>query len=344
MGNDLIALGTEALVSDAWPRDVEFVSLPSQGPGRGGKPSGLTAGSVYEMNQLADAVLAGGGNVFENGALEIDSTALASLRPPLGLLAASSGRVRGHDGRLHPRTDGIPASRVVSLCHRAEPLLVRDAATATFLRELGFEDTQVGGCPSALVDRYIDMPAPDPSLAGTALLSIRHPNLMSIPYADQGRVPGDIRRLYRGLAETHDRAVLLCHDYRDLAFAATIPEASVLYTEDPRQLLSWIAGCAVQIGYRLHGFLAAVATAVPALHISYDERGESMLTTMGLDAFDVPMATSGDVASAALDRLRSLDGRPPRRDAEPALQRFDAVLGAGVATLADRVLSREAVR
>lgn len=344
VGNDVIALATEGLIAAAWPGPVDVVSLPSAGAGRGGKAAGLTARNVYEANLLADAVLAGGGNVFENGALDVEPTALEALAPPLGLLAASHGRVRGRDGRLRARTDSMPRSRIVAVCHRAEPLLVRDDATAEFLAGLGLEHAAVGGCPSVLLDRYVALPAPDESLAGTALLSIRHPRLMSIPYLDQGRVHADVCGLHGRLVAEYGHAELLCHDFQDLAFAATVPGAVARYTEDPLELLRWIRSCAIQVGYRLHGFLAAVALGTEAVHVSYDERGESMIATLGLEAHDVSLLRSGDVPAAVLDRVRSLGGRPPRLDAESARDRFDEVLVAGVRRLAARADAARATR
>jgi hypothetical protein len=337
IGNDLIALATDGLVEAAWPGPVDIVALPSGGTGRGAKPAGLSAGNVYEANLLADAVLAGGGNVFENGALTVDPAALDALQVPLGLIAASSGRVRGRDGRLARRTDGMAPDRVAQLCARARPLLVRDDATAAHLADLGVEGVTVAGCPALFLDRFVaDLPAPDLDLAGTALLSLRHPRLMSVPYAEQGRVAGDVRALVAGLERDFDRVALLCHDYQDLAFAAAFPGVEVRYTEDPRRLLAWLRGCAVAVGYRLHGFIASVALGVPAVHISYDERGQSMIDTLDLGAYDVPMHETPDVAAALLDRLRSLDGRPPRADAGHALDRMAPALLSGVAELATR--------
>jgi hypothetical protein len=345
IGNDLIALATEGLLDVAWPHPLDVVSLPSAGAGRGAKSAGLSAANVYEANLLADAVLVGGGNVFENGALDVDENALDGLQPPLAVLAASSGRVRGRDGRLARRTDGSSRRRVAYVCGRADPLLVRDDATASYLSDLGIEGATVAGCPSLFLDRLVaDLLAPDPELAGTALLSLRNPRLMSVSYAKQGAVQRDVRHLVRGLARDYDRVALVCHDYADLAFAATFEDVEVRYTEDPRRLLGWLRGCAAAVGYRLHGFLASVALDVPAVHISYDERGESMIGTLDLGCFDVSLHATSDVAAEVLDRLRVLDGRTPRAAAEPALARLGEALFTGLETLAARAAAYRAGR
>ena len=53
--------------------------------------------------------------------------------------------------------------------------------------------------------------------SGAALLSVRHPRLMSVPYAEQGRVHRDVEDLTAVLGERYGHVILLCHDYQDLA-------------------------------------------------------------------------------------------------------------------------------
>jgi polysaccharide pyruvyl transferase WcaK-like protein len=346
VGNDLIALGTELLVRRAWDGPVDLVSLPAAGDGRGAKTAGLNARNVYEANQLADAMLVGGGNVLENGALAVDPTALRALQIPMALLAISSGRVRGRDGELHPRTDAEPPAAVAALCRRSLPPLVRDDATAELLRELGIEDVVVAGCPSLLLGQLGDeLPEPDPSLDGAALVSLRHPKLMSIPYADQARVHRQVEQLIGTLSAGYERAVLVCHDFQDLAFAEAFADvAEVRYTEDARELLAWLRGAAVTVGYRLHGFLACVALGVEALHLSYDERGTAMIATLGLGDYDVALHTTADVAGTVHERLAGLAGVPPRVAAAAVLERLEAAQMAGMRALHAQAAAHRALR
>jgi hypothetical protein len=346
VGNDLIALGTELLVRRAWDGPVDVVSLPAAGTGRGAKTAGLNARNVYEANQLADAVLVGGGNVFENGALAVDPTALAALQVPMALMAISSGRVRGRDGELHPRTDAEPPAAVAALCRKSLPPLVRDDATAELLGGLGIDDVVVAGCPSLLLGALGDeLPGPDPDLAGAALLSLRHPRLMSIPYAEQAQVQRQVERLIATLSADHERTVLVCHDFQDLAFAAAFADvAEVRYTEDARELLGWLRDCAVAVGYRLHGFLACVALGTEALHLSYDERGTAMIATLGLGDYDVALHGTPDLAGTVRERLAGLAGTPPRTAAAPTLARLEEAQHAGMRALAARAAEQRALR
>lgn len=303
IGNDLIAVGADAMIRDVWPTATDIVSIPSSATVSGAKGTGLSAATLYEARMLADALFVGCGNVFENGALSVDRGALAALDVPLALFAVSRGRIRGRDGALSARTDGVPAEQIRSLCSAAGLVLVRDGATAEHLADLGVEGAIVGGCPSLFLDRHTVLPAADADLAGTALVSIRHPRLMSVSYEQQARVPGDLRALVSALRDRYDRVELLCHDYQDLAFAAGFPDVGARYTEDPQQFMSWLRGCAVSVGYRLHAFLTCIAVDIPAVHVSYDERGESMVELLGVERYDVRMHETGDIAAEVGSRL-----------------------------------------
>ena len=71
IGNDLIAYAISQLLYDAFGEDANIVAVPALvGPQFGG----LVARQVYDMNRLADAVIVGGGNLFENGQLSYDDT------------------------------------------------------------------------------------------------------------------------------------------------------------------------------------------------------------------------------------------------------------------------------
>jgi hypothetical protein len=338
IGNDLIGLATDGLLESEWPGDLEIVTLPASAVG-GAKGSGLDAGNVYAINQLGDGVLVGSGNLFENGGLNVDPTALGALQVPLGFLAISSGRVYGREGTLVPRTDAVAVERIRALCDLALPLLVRDDATAAYLESVGIEHAIVAGCPTLFSDVFVrDLPPPDETLAGKALLSVRNPQLMSIPNADQERVRRDIAKLIRELRGRYDDVVLVCHDYKDLAFAAAFPEARSLYTEDPHRFISWLRGGAVSITYRLHAFLTCVSYAQRSIHISYDERGESMIDTLGLEGWNVRLQGSNDVPGDVMRRDLDQQGRAPKSDAAASLELLGPAMKAGVQAFAERVV------
>src|SRR3954447_23380370 len=166
IGNDLIGLGLDGLLEATWREPADIVELPAAGPSGHSKPFGLSARSMHEANQLADAVVVGGGNLLENGGLHLEPGALAALRAPLAPIGISHGRVWRRDGQLHPRTDSMRADDVLALCAAADPLLVRDVATAERLAALGVGHAVVAGCPALFLDRFVrDLPDADPDLA-----------------------------------------------------------------------------------------------------------------------------------------------------------------------------------
>lgn len=340
IGNDLIALSSDRLLAAAFPEPLTIVTLPATG-GTGPKAGGLDARNVYAMNQLADGVLIGGGNLFENGGLRVDPTALAALSVPLGVVGVSTGRIAGRHGALVARTDALPPDQVRAIARHAAPLLVRDVATIRHLEGLGVAHAVLAGCPTfSLADTLVDAHPLDPTLEGVTLLSVRHPQLMSVPPVEQDRVRRDVRAIVGELRSAgHGRVEFLCHDYQDLAFAAAYPDVPVRYTEDARTLVAWLRSCASSVGYRLHGFLAALACGTPAVHVSYDERGTSMMETIGLTAWDVPMRCTPDVAGAIVDRLGTLDELARLRSvAEPQLDAMRATMADELARFARAVM------
>jgi hypothetical protein len=310
IGNQLIALGAEILLRAELGRDVKVVSIPSVEDG-GLKGGGLTSRTVYEMNQLADGVVIGPGNLLENGALDVDLTALQALRPPLMLFGVSKGRIFDRLGKLIARTDGIPESTLRALCNVADGILVRDCATQTQIEELAPNSADVMGCPALFIpeDPHA-VPPPDGSLANTVLLSVRNPRLMSVPYSAQGKVRLEVQRIVQFFRVKQVDVRLLCHDYQDLAFAQTFSDVPSLYTEDATRFLSWLRGCRLNVGFRLHAFVCCVALGTPSIPITYDERSMSLINTLGFADWGVPLLHSADILAEIEKRYQSLSSFP----------------------------------
>jgi hypothetical protein len=305
IGNALIALGTDAILRSVFGSDVSLINLPVHANGNP-KAGGLTAQTVYEINQLADGLIIGPGNLFENGALTMDFRALAALSVPVMILDVSMGRVFDRTGKLVPRTDSIPAEKILALCRAAEPILVRDRATSGHLAELGWGRAQVTGCPTLFIEDVPRYRVLDPALAETALVSIRNPRLMSVPYSVQGRIYQDLRRMIDALRGMKMDVRLLCHDYQDLPFAEAFPDVPMLYTEDPWRFLSWLRGCRLNIGFRLHAFLCCLALGVPSIPLTYDERGMGLIETVGMSDWAVPFLHTEDLLGEIHERCDSL--------------------------------------
>jgi hypothetical protein len=302
IGNEVIALGLESFLRRAFGGRVNLVTLPAS------CGEGLSAANVYEMNRLADGVVIGPGNLFENGSLECDAGALAALSVPLMLFSVSWGKIYDRSGELTLRTDSTPPEKIKMVCAAADIIAVRDGATAAHLEGLGLKDVIVAGCPAMfLEDDDLRLPPPDPAVVGGTLISIRAPSLMSVPYTLHGKVRTVLRDIVNLARERGDRPVsILCHDRRDLAFAAEFCEVPFLYTEDVQRFLGWLRDCALNVSFRLHAFVPCLMLGTPSVNLSYDQRAISLIELLGLSEWDIDLVRVDNVMEHISQRLDNL--------------------------------------
>ena len=306
IGNDVIFQGTLAFLQRSLGPQVNVISLPATSRYECHNKAGLTARTVHEINQYGHGVIVGGGNLYENGELDVTAAALEALEAPLALFSLGAGRIynRGHE--LVLRTDAMPDSTILMLDRKAAYSLGRDESTTGRLRQMGCRKIHTGGCPTLFLDEVMDR-IPVFYHVPEVLFSIRTPELMNIPLADQARVRSDILRTLEVLADHGFRDVkLLCHDHRDLAFAASFGALDYLYTDDAFTYLGWLRACKLSIGYRLHAALPCLSIGTHAISISYDERATSMMRTIGYADWDINMIETENVAASVADRLERL--------------------------------------
>jgi polysaccharide pyruvyl transferase WcaK-like protein len=307
IGNDAIFLGVRQLLRDAFDEPFNIVQVPAVAVE--GQPvlAGLSARSIHQMNSYGHGVVVGGGNLYENGGLDVDLNALSALRPPLLLFSLSHGRIYDHRHQLVARTDAMPGPVVAALNKRANLSVVRDDATDVYLRELGVTKAAIGGCPSLFLDR-IELPASASAVRGGTLLSVRNPQLTSIPPRDQARLYKTIVRLIESLETDGFGPVrILCHDLRDLPFASALGELEYLVPDDVYSYLALLRQARLVVTYRLHAFVPCLSFGVPAINISYDERSLSLVRTLGFGCWDVDFVKSDDVVAEVRNRCARLD-------------------------------------
>ncbi len=311
VGNEAIFMALQHFLYEAFGEVVNLIALPATARYESTTQAGLTARTVYEINQYGHGVILGGGNLYENGELDLSLEALEALEVPLLLFSLSRGRVYNRHHRLVDRTDAMPRPLVRSLNRKASYSLVRDTATQEYLLSIGCEQARLGGCPSLFLNRFEERL---PSLSGRdtagVLVSVRNPSLMSIPLRDRARVADDIRRIIHVLRGNGYQDVrLLCHDHRDISFASTFTDIDYVYTGDIYVFLAMLRDAELVVSYRLHASLPCLAFETPFISISYDERGRSGLETMGPLSWDIHMLTE-DLQSEFQDRLSRLDELP----------------------------------
>jgi hypothetical protein len=308
IGNDVINIALRNYIDQAFGKSVNLIALPATSRYDSEAHAGLTAKSIYEINQYGHGVIVGGGNLYENGELDVDVEALSKLEVPLMLFSLSRGRIYSRRGRLVPRTDTMPDSVISALESKASVSLPRDEATAQYLRNLGFPEAEVGGCPTLFLNRVVSqLPPKLDEYGNTVFISVRNPALMNIPLALQARVHDEIRATIAMLWRRGERDIrLLCHDRRDLAFAASFRDMPYLFPEDGRTFLNVLRSCRLNITYRLHSFLPCLSFGVPAVKLSYDERGLSLIDTVGFGKWNIDIVTSPDPVREVSDRIDDL--------------------------------------
>jgi hypothetical protein len=301
IGNDIINRATHDLLFTVFGPDTSIVTIPALvGPQAGG----LTARQIYDINRLADGVVIGGGNLFENGQLTVDEEALDALRRPMLLIGVAHGRIYGRDGSLVHRTDAMPPRVIRRLVETSVVTMVRDRGTQEILRAFAIPNVEVGGCPTLFM-------APNP--AGRihderVLLSVRQPERMSVPPPLQRRVADDVSRLIAALEETCGGPIVLaCHDYADLEFAAAFPDTPSIYFDGVERYIDALRRCRLSVSYRLHAFLPCLAFGTPSIHLSYDERGREAVATAGMSEWDIDITRETDVVDAVMARVRQIE-------------------------------------
>jgi polysaccharide pyruvyl transferase WcaK-like protein len=308
IGNEVIFIGLQGFIRKAFNGFVNLISLPATARYESSAKSGLTAKTIYEMNQYGEGVIVGGGNLYENGELDVDLNALKALEIPLMLFSLSRGRIYNRDLQLVNRTDAMPEGIIKALNDKASFSLARDQATLSYLHSIGAAKAEVGGCPTAFLDEILPAPtAPAGGNRETVLVSLRHPSLMNIPPALQASVYSDIPAIVELLrAEGYRDIKLLCHDHRDISLAITFKGLEYVYTEDAMSYLDMLRNCALNVSYRLHASLPCISFGTPTIQINYDERAISLMETLGLGSWGINMCNEIDVIQAVREHFRRL--------------------------------------
>lgn len=309
VGNDAIFLALQAALAEGFGCFVNLITLPATSRYESQARGGLTSKTIHEINQYGDGVIVGGGNLYENGELDLNTNALPRLEPPMMLFSLSRGRIYNRLDQLVDRTDVMSDGSIVALNEAASFSLARDEATLEYLRKLGLQTPQLGGCPTIFLDRVIDrLPAVSDADRGCTLVSIRHPSLMNISLPRQIRVQDEIASILQMLRKRgYNDVRLLCHDHRDIPFAASFGGIPYVYIADPFAYLALLRACRLNVSYRVHSALPCMAFGTPFIKLSYDERALSLMRTVGFGEWNIDLVRSKNVLNDVADRIDRLD-------------------------------------
>jgi polysaccharide pyruvyl transferase WcaK-like protein len=307
IGNDIIFLGVNHFIRQTFKKDFNLISLPATGKYESQKKSGLNSQTVREINQYGHGVIVGGGNLYENGELEINPVAIKALEKPMMIFSVSRGRIYNNKSELVDRTDVMTDTNIQLINNKSDINLSRDIATHNYVKSLGCNST-LGGCPTLFINEIPQHIVPlFDSNQTDVLISIRTPTLMSIPIQKQYEVREDLLNIIDLLRKKgYSNIKLLCHDHRDIPFAASFNTVEYLYTEDVFTYITFLRNTRLNITYRLHSFIPCLSYDIPTIKISYDERAISMLNTLGLSDWNIDLMKD-NVIEEVTNRLDNLD-------------------------------------
>lgn len=319
IGNFLIQQSIRRMVASLSGRGINFITVPASGFG---PKAGLTKQIVYDINQTADCVIVGGGNLFENGEISIDRTALQALRRPLLIYSSSYGRIYGPDLSYVRRTDAISDSDLLLLLECADVVLSRDEATRKHIETLmRHPDHEVGGCPSVYIS---ELAAAEFEVSCSVedrypMLAVRNPEQMNVPLSQKIRVHALSEQCLQILERRQGKsAVVLCNDQRDIEYAMSFGR-EILYTSDVYEYFQILGSVSEAISFRVHTSLPLWSLGRPALNLSYDERSESLIETLDMSRYDLNLIEDRDLI---LEKIEARLGSFPVRVDAPARWRL----------------------
>ena len=307
IGNDVIYLGVNHFVRMAFKENYNVISLPATGKYEAHRKAGLSSQTIYEVNQFGHGIIVGGGNLYENGELEVSPIALKALEKPLMIFSVSRGKVYNKALNLVDRTDTMTDDKLKTLHQYADISLARDKATNAYLNSLNCKNT-LGGCPTLFINEIPQHLVPIMDADKTdALISIRTPTLMSIPVEYQYRLRDQMIETIELLkSRGYKNVKFLCHDHRDIPFAASFTNVDYLYTEDVYTYLTYLRNTRLNLTYRLHSFIPCLSYDVPTIKVSYDQRALSMLDTLGMNDWNIDLLKH-DLLKEIDNRLKNID-------------------------------------
>lgn len=307
IGNNAINIAMINFLREAVDDGINIIGLPATSKWENNNKAGLTPQTVYEINQFGDGLIIGGGNLYENNELDISPVALKALDVPLMLFSLSRGKIYNKNIELTDRTDVMPDEKIRMLNERADFSLSRDIATYEYIKGLGI-DNVLGGCPTLFLNEIPQHMVPiTPNLHTDALISVRNPSLMSIPIDFQFEMKNQVEEIIKLLRSKGFRNIkLLCHDHRDIPFAAIFKDVEYIYTDDVYTFLTYLKNTKLNITYRLHSFLPGISLDIPVIKLSYDQRALSLLETVGLNEWNIDILKD-DVIPEIKRRIENID-------------------------------------
>jgi hypothetical protein len=298
VGNHVINRSLKYLVKECTSSDnINFIDIPASRKLDSGIFSGIDKNTVLYLNELADGVIVGGGNLYENGELDVDEVALNSLTAPLMLFSNSIGRIIGRSGNYIARTDHIKKSSLMQLTNKAELSLSRDSQTQYLLKSNFGCESEVGYCPTIHVKNAYEL-TDLPLKENLVYISIRNPDRISGSEHHKYIVGQSLENIINYQVQKKEPPVILCNDLRDLRYAEYLKQrfgVNYEFTNDDQEFIQKLNNAKFVFSFRLHTTIPCTSIGTPVLSVSYDERANSLLNDIGLQDINIDLTINTDV-------------------------------------------------
>lgn len=297
VGNHVINRSVKYLLKDQNPcDDVNIIDIPASKKLDSGLFSGLDRHSVFYLNEVADGVIIGGGNLFENGEVDADPVALKALRPPLMLFSNSLGRIIGRHGTYIDRSDSSSTTTLQALHNASRIALARDSSTVKLLSDTHGCAAELGWCPTIHTDVAYGSLLPSIAKSNKIYISIRNPERISGSDYQKYKVTNAIEELIQIVSRDYEtEAIILCNDLRDLKYAMYLNKrynTRFEYTADDVEFVTKLKSAKLVFSFRLHTTIPCVALGTEVLNFSYDERAECLLADLGLNTRSITLTNT----------------------------------------------------
>lgn len=247
-----------------------------------GKPLRLTGENIEFSNRRADAIIAGGSDLYNGWSLRLKADELAELSPKLFLIGLGASSKNLYSEPHIPKKEFY---RDIRESHKyIEMSSVRDFATYNFLKKLGVEKQIVTGCPALyLFDEPFALTDSE-----TVALTFPFPVIKRKARGKFDRLTELISKLIKHYETKGLKPLIVCHDDRDLSSAQELfPNKRMFFSNYFQDYFDVYRNAAFIVGSRLHASIIGAALGKPFVNINLDMRGKAFSEMFDLSDWNV---------------------------------------------------------
>lgn len=264
-----------------------FVPKPIANNRGWGKPIGLRGNNIKYSNEFADAVMLGGSDQYNNWSPRITSEEIEKLAPPLFLIGLGVSS-KGLNKKPYIKEKKY-FSDILATNKKAMLSSVRDKTTYNFLKDLGYKNSIITGCPALfLKDNPIQLNQEKSNIMFTFPYPLLHKTKNKEKIKKYQKIYETTKKIISYIENIGLEAVIVCHDDRDVPNAQKIfPNYEIFFSNYPQDYIKKYSEALIVIGSRLHATILVSGMGIPSININLDLRGVSFSQTFGLENWNL---------------------------------------------------------